>query len=291
MSQEATKISEKPTQTKRLIDFKNDPFSIVRGLMTLMIICSLSHQIKYLTGKDQDEQVKIMLYSTVVKYQWLEFISVPTKQANSIFSVISGFLACHSLYRSSGQKNYIKRYFTFTVPRFLALYPCYLILNMLQNCHVEGGDWQDYFVQVTLFSTFSDRARNLFPLYYANMAVFLFFITPLFYEVLSRLPKPVKYVALVTIGYGFSYIYHHGMYKLLHREYDLISFYCLGMAGHSFYVDFYDYIPSHFVFQIASIAVLGLQPWVTRPPHPFAFLISGSVPILIFFLVNLKAGQ
>ena len=43
----------KPRQSQK-IEFKNDPFSIVRALMTLMVICSLSHHIKYLTGKDSD---------------------------------------------------------------------------------------------------------------------------------------------------------------------------------------------------------------------------------------------
>lgn len=122
------------------------------------------------------------------------------------------------------------------------------------------------------------------------MASALFFITPLLCEVLNRIPKLFKYAILMSFAYAGVWAQHKG-YKLLHREYDLIGFYSAGMVGHDIFIDFYNWIPSNPVAQIASVGILFVTPWSELPEKPLPYITLCTIPVLIFFLVQLKAGK
>lgn len=74
---------------------------MVKAFLTIMITCSITHHQKFLNGKDVDWDMARELDDAASYYGWVKYITHATLQSNNIFSIISGFLAAHSLYRSS----------------------------------------------------------------------------------------------------------------------------------------------------------------------------------------------
>ena len=111
--------------------YENDPFTWIKAISVFFVINSFYHLHMYLaiteSGEFQNYFRKVAETDPAYK-----FVSHLFRFSTNSFTLIAGILAYNSFEKLDGH-TLQQKFWKFFLPRFLRIYPCYLIFNILFN--------------------------------------------------------------------------------------------------------------------------------------------------------------